>query len=189
MITDPITFNNQTEKYGDEWGPCFIGTFRDRVREYNPKELHDLNMLNLGYFNLNPWKALRLLADHKIFDDAAVKKLCESSRYKCPITDNTYYALLPLAIFSDDLDKYFNEGFKPWYYEMAVDKSWNCQNDNSHLTYNAWRIYSAVHHCILGPGYTECTLPSDGSADHEIVMLDLSNGDKTVAVARTWYNK
>lgn len=184
--TTMITFNTQPTEYGDEWYPFFIGSFRDKIREYNQKEFHNINMLKLGYINYNPWSALFRTG---VFDVEAVTALRQSSAYECPLTYKGYFALLPLCIFSEDLDKYFPQEQKPWYYEMAVDKSWNCQDDNSHLFPDQFDLETALYHCILGPGYTSSTMPNDGSPGVELVVLDLSNGDKMVAAARSWYNK
>lgn len=181
-----INFIAPAKPYGDQWYPFYIGTFRDMIREYKEKEFHNQNMLNLCYINYNPWHAVIQLAKLGVFDRAAVDALRDSSEYECPLTNKQFHALMPVAIFGDNIEQYFPQEPKPWFYEMAVDKSWNVKNDHSHLNFD---VTSTIWRCILGPGYTYGTLPDDGSPDTFPVVLDLSNGDKMVAIANAWYNK
>ena len=48
---------------------------------------------------------------------------------------------------------------------------------------------SEVTTAILGHGYTDGTLPSDGFGHHELACLELENEDLVVGWLYVWFNK
>lgn len=190
-----ISFNIQPTKLEHDHGDYFIGHYDHMIKAYklaNIPQFKQFNMLKLAYIDINPWTALNHLAQQwKVFDCNSIKSLQDSCRYICPYTNNTHFALLPLAILTQDADAYFpKEHRKTWYYEMATDRTWNCKEDGSHLLPENWHVENdTILRCILGPGYTSMTLTNDGSPSLEAVSLDLSNGDTMLAITQVWHNK
>lgn len=169
--------------YGDLiYGPYGNVDYADYLRKYEQVELQDLNMLKLAYVKQDTWKALAELNMQQWW----LKKL---TMYTCSYTDYEHAALVPLAIFSNDLEKYFTHfDDKPWYQEIACDKTWNCGEDGAHLEkFGSRNALTEFQRVIIGPGYTYNI--NDGNSSVNPVVIDIDNGDKLGCATLVWHNK
>jgi hypothetical protein len=71
---------------------------------------------------------------------------------------------------------------------MACDPSWNkIEEFESNLKDDS--ELSDIDTAVIGPGYTSCCLPSDGSKSLLPFEATLSNGDLLIMVGYVWHNK
>lgn len=170
--------------YGDiVYGPYGNDNYADYIRKYDAEEVQELNMLKLTYIQQDTWKAIAAigLEDWNWFRDL--------TKYECSYTAYEHFALIPLAIFSEDVEKYFAHlSHKPWYFEMACDKTWNCGQSGAHLkNFGSRNALTEFQRVIIGPGYTFSI--NDGNSSVNPVMIDVDNGDKLGCAALVWHNK
>lgn len=110
--------------------------------------------------------------------------------YDCPfVSRNRYFWAIPILICAKD----------PTVYDYIPDH-WrdddflrNHSNIIEHLDSKEARYSNAklsdLQRAILGHGYTDSTLPTDGSNGIELAAVELSNGDKVIVAMWVWYNK
>ena len=138
-------------------------------------------------FSLNPWHALINAG----IDKEDVEKLKTLSTNYCPCTQSHYFSIVPIAILTDKATVYTSRGFVA-FKSAFEDAEWNREpwkpeSDNdprypeSHL--------GSIHRAMLGSGYNDCILPSDGSHNLEFFTIPLDNGDRIILVGWEWYNK
>jgi len=156
--------------------------YTDFIREYSYEDVKSKKVLLLDYFSPNTWKAIEKI---EILDKEDFSKLKDMSIYECPYTDREYTSLIPTMIWTEDIEKYFN-GKNYYFKDMACDDDWNKsqykeQIENINL--------SKIQKLMIGSGYTNCTLMSDGSTGLDKVFIDLDNGDILECVIYLWYNK
>lgn len=163
------------------------GDIDQYVRQFTPSEHKDKNLINLYWFSLNAWAAIQSLVDTGAIDQSVVKTLYKSSEYQDFYTNKTYHGFLPIGIYTNDVDRYFNSN-KPWFYENAVDREYNTEN-NKHINRKRLCSRSDIDICLMGPCYTDFFIASDGSYAIEPVIVDLSNNDCLVGLIYIWYNK
>ena len=156
--------------------------YTDLIREYNYEEVKSKKVLFLDYFSANTWKALEKI---ELFDDEDFLKLKEMSLYECPYTDREYTSLVPTMIWTDNPEKYF-EGKNYYFQDMACDDEWNKSQYSQQIEDVC---LSKIQKLMIGSGYTDCTLMTDGSTDLDKVFIDLDNGDILECVICVWYNK
>ena len=115
------------------------GNLSNLIREFSVESIVGKNVLSLGYISPNHWTALKRL---RYFNSSHLDQLMRASTYECPYTSRTYQSLIPIALFDDDVERYFHdpiwEDNKPWYYEMATDKSWNLRGHDPYSVYRDW---------------------------------------------------
>ncbi len=177
-----IKIKEQSITYEHPYGDL-ISNYENYIREFDYDEYQDLNILQLSYFDPNPWKAIS-----KIYhlNQSSFKKLLYKSNYECPYTDRKYSALVPVAIFSNEIEKYFEPNKYYWFKDMACDKEWNLKDINiASLDVEPTKFQQL----ILGSGYTIGTLISDGSNSILPVTVDLDNGDYLYCYSYIWHNK
>ena len=153
------------------------------VRKVDYKEkLGDYLWISL--FGNNPWNALERLGIES-------KELKETFKYKCPFSDNIYYHFTPVVLVLnngvDSYRKYYEEqnGIKdPLYTDYLFDTKWGRR-----LSMEVLPEATTIQMAMLGHGYTEGTLPSDGSGDFINVLIELDNGDFLFGHCWEWYNK
>jgi hypothetical protein len=165
--------------YGD-----LIGDYAQYIREFSKDDLKDLNILNLSYFSPNTWKAV---LNNPVFDNDVFQKIKKLTTYDCPYTNNHYTSLIPISIWSKNVEKYFSTENFHWFKEMACDKDWNLK-DIELSSFEQVEL-SDIHKLLLGSGYTSGTLMSDGSNSIVPVLIDLDNGDLMYAATFVWHNK
>jgi len=148
----------------------------------------------LGIFSSNPWNAMLGFG----IDKTSVENLKQWSRNYCPCSDMNYNSIVPVSILTSDADRYIGGDKAHWFYDLLSDGDWNryqnwgisnedSSKDKSRETPEDY--LSTVSRAILGSGYTECILPSDGGHDLIFAMIPLDNGDKIVTIGWEWYNK
>lgn len=117
-----------------------------------------------------------------------VKEWAAACVYQCPyIEGNRFFWMYPLAILTEDETRYgvdansrdFSK--RPWLVKVIkVDATdideYDCELHKDLLS-------------LMGHGYTDFTLPSDGSRSlvHGTVLLD--NGDRILVACWLWHNK
>lgn len=125
------------------------------------------NFLSTQAINNDPWETLTALSIN-------VAPLKKAFQYSCPYTRNTYYHFIPLAILlidGHDIDMY-RKGYESPSWDFAFNLKWSKQCCS-----------------MLGHGYTDGTLPSDGSGKHIKVLIELDNGDFLFGYCWLWFNK
>lgn len=113
-----------------------------------------------------------------------IKELKQKCMYECPFRKNTtFYGLVPFALKTNDAKQYRQNDLTHSFYDFVFDTKWQ----KNFLK----QIISASQICqsFLGHGYTNCTLPTDGSNKIVNVKLQLSNDDFILAHTWEWYNK
>lgn len=148
-------------------------------------------------FSYNPWAAL-VAAGIDIED---IQKLRDLSKNHCPCSTMDYNAIVPIAILTNDASVYTNAGRMPeMFHGLHEDGDWNRRSWTTNL-YEDGEIVGCEHNksidyhlsdverAMLGSGYTEMILPSDGSHGLIFATIPLDNGDKIVVIGWEWYNK
>lgn len=176
-------------RYEHPYGDIIYGSggLDQFFREFNVKDITDKNVLLLGYVNPNHWMAL---ANLNYFDKAQVKQFYERTLYTCPYTDKKYTSLIPLAIFDHNIEQYFGDT-KPWYQEMACDKSWNLTGPDPYSEFEAVED-NMSNMCVVmqGTGYTHSCIQSDGSWSRVPVLVDITpTGGVLYGSMLVWHNK
>lgn len=124
------------------------------------------------------------LTEAKLFiDNKQIDLILKNYKYICPFRKIKYYGLLPLGIFTTDKYKYekiINDE-KYLYKYLYTD----ILNSIEELNY----FVSSIDKTYLGHGYTECTLPSDGSLEWKYYIAELENGDELLVTTFEWFNK
>lgn len=155
-----------------------------------------MNPMPIGAFSLNPWKAL-INAGIDRLDIHDLKKW--STNY-CPCSLSEYHAIVPINILTSDASRYLGpkENNTKWFYDMYNDGNWNRhmnwqidnENENSEIPKPKIDYHmDSVDRAILGSGYNEGIIPSDGCHSFIFATIPLSNGDKVVVISWEWYNK
>jgi hypothetical protein len=150
------------------------------VREVKGSEIVG-NFLSAQGIEVNPWESIEAMG-------ISTKLLKEAFQYTCPYTENTYYHFIPLAILlidGHDINMYRKPPYNSPSMDYAFDLEWN--KERCH-TFDDFSM-SSVAESMLGHGYTDGTLPSDGSGEHIRVLIELANGDFLFGYCWQWYNK
>jgi hypothetical protein len=161
--------NNQS--YSPDNGDILYGS-RYVLNEVKIEDAEHMDRLPICFYNTgNPWislpKRLGIDADE-------LKKAVE---YDCPYTKNKYYWILPTyLVLTSNTVKYYNG--KPDDFEFDID--WWKRSDIKP---------NSIQLALLGHGYTNGTLPCDGSGAIKLVLVSLDNGDALLCYCWIWYNK
>lgn len=113
-------------------------------------------------------------------------------QYECPfIVGNRYLWFTPSFVFTDTPDKQeimhqFQKTLKDkkmygWFSDQikAIEEFDEYRNND---TFGSEGLY-------MGHGYTDCTLPYDGSNHKDVCMIRVDNGDILVGQTWVWFNK
>jgi len=138
----------------------------------------------LEYFYLDNIHELGWLA-LKLFVDEVPNQ--QNFMYECPYIGNRHFWLLPIAIMSDDIQKYKSKVSDCWFKEMVFD--FDFVSGNAPINEALEDGGSTLIKSFMGHGYTDGTLPNDGSGNRELITMKLDNGDYIVAISHIWYNK
>lgn len=141
-------------------------------------EGNNLNPIPLSEFKTNPFKYLAKLGiDASLFKDAAT--------YECPVLDIEYVSVVPIYLVTQDFSKYsIHDSYSESRRQMLNDASWN-----QHWFSEADHAKHRFADLLLGSGYTDGFLPSDGGNDYALASFKLSNGDYLIVKTFTWFNK
>lgn len=180
--------------YEHEYGDTDI--YGKHYKYLAPIDWADFDVLNPmpisdGYGS-NVWKLLI----HFGISMKDVKNLKKWSKNRCPCSEMTYNAIVPLVILTDDATKYLDIMFpdrKPIFYDMFIDANHNrnmnwCVDEYVNKRKPEYHMNN-VRRAMLGSGYNEGILPSDGSNSFDFAAIPLDNGDKIVVITWVWHNK
>jgi hypothetical protein len=121
----------------------------------------------------NAWKVLHNVGVTNAFD------VMQEATYRCPfIKDNKYFWFVPQLIITSDISKY--ENIQPHWRDTEFLITQGCLDKN-------WILQDPYN--MLGHGYTDFTLPTDGSSGRSIAIMELDDGDIVVVATQVWYNK
>lgn len=168
-----------------EWWTDYIAEFTEQDIENN--EVLPLNTRLMQ----NPWAIMKCMP----FDQENLRVMRKTAMYSCPFDEKfVFYGAIPLVVFSDNIDKYRTEYFSNEEYDIYFDSEWtkgmNCRVHDMHT--GAIRLdfpFSSCQRAYMGHGFTNCTLPSDGSNRIVSAKIELSNGDWLGIKTWLWFNK
>ena len=173
-----------------EIGDILFGA--EYVEEFKKSHLKNVDIIPLRYLNtLNPWKVLR---DFHIDPHPFQSEVS----YHCPLLKQEYYWIVPAYILTKDIVQYLEntsharlfEHDWDWLRKMGrenAEKDFlinNTQQFRDHILF-----MSRATNLLLGTGFTEMTLPTDGDGSVEEARIRLDNGDSIVVNLWFWYNK
>lgn len=135
--------------------------------------------LYLNAISRKIWETLETL-------DIKFKNFKKTVSYECPYTGYLHYHAIPLYLYSERVDEII-DGLKGFYYkDMYKDHKW--QVDCHFRDQKVYKM-NLIAKSFMGPGYTEGTLPSDGSGYQEDAIVALDNGEFLGFKVWVWYNK
>lgn len=153
---------------GDEW-------YSKIPEEYYKDQLY----YPLTAVAQNPWLALKKLGvEHEEF-----KKIVQ---YTCPYNGYTHFWSVPVLIFAKDV-KNWTARYKIFREEMYLDREW-MKNFFPPQVKDALP-FTKIQRALLGPGYTEMTIVTDGSGYLYDALVALDNGDNLGVKVWMWFNK
>jgi hypothetical protein len=128
----------------------------------------------------NPWTALKQLGvEHREF-----KKLVE---YICPYNEYVHFWSVPVLVFTSDVKNWtarYKTGVRE---DMYLDKEWMRKFFPPKV--KDALPFTKIQRALLGPGYTEMTIVSDGSGYLYDALVALDNGDFLGMKVWMWFNK
>lgn len=139
---------------------------------------HETDIIFFDTVHPNPFRALRYMGiDRKWFDGV---------RHKDPYTEQDVYGVVPVAVLTDDPEKYRKSltGNIP-FVDLALDSDF-CKGQRSE---DEHFVLSDIKRLFLGSGYTYGCSIFDGGGHLESAKLKLSNGDWLYVWFWEWYNK
>ena len=142
------------------------------VGKVEKDEINSIVMLSA--YKTDTWKALPIFGiDHKEFK--------RKMTYECPFRNIPYYWFFPTFIICHDANLY--KGL------IQNESKFGFASDTDFWLYMhkcCEKEPNQVEQSFLGHGFTNCTLPSDGSNRIEHVYVNLSNGDKLAGYIWIW---
>jgi hypothetical protein len=114
----------------------------------------------------------------------------EDFRYDCPWTDNTYWHFVPWVLLAKD-PSVFKQPSGSWG-ELAFDCDWirsMWMKGFKDLKDPQVLEPDRVARSMLGHGYTNWTLPSDGSVRYIVACLGLNDDSLIAGWLNLWFNK
>lgn len=176
---------------------AIYGKHHEYMEKIDMGLFRNMNPMPIGGFSDNPWKALHNTG----IDRGDIDRLIGWSKNYCPCSCMEYYAIVPIVILTSDATRYLGsekDKSKCMFYDMYNDADWNRHMDwqidnndeNSEIPEpNVDHQMSSVHRAMLGSGYNDGILPSDGGHSLIFATIPLDNGDKIVIIGWEWYNK
>ena len=137
------------------------------------------------------WGALRLLLPEDSVNVAAMKGGCV---YDDVVTGHRAMGLVPLYLLTTNVDAYAHDkGFSMNRLRSVADRQDDVEDyfdgHKKHRAYLEELALSRIEQVLLGSGYTDFTLPSDGSVGVSWQFVALSNGDVLLLAGLEWFNK
>jgi len=105
--------------------------------------------------------------------------------YACPWSGKRYYWMFPLGVVTDAAGVGRYGDCPPWRCR-AILREEDIEDDTEGIDPND---FGGVVSAMLGHGYTEGTLPSDGCCGQMLATVPLDNGDEILVVCWVWFNK
>ena len=174
LVVKPL--HKETKEKFDDIGDLLFGeTLIVKVPEINKER--DKFLMLMSYFRPIPWQTLRCFG-------VDVEELTALLEYSCPFTENKYYWFVPTCILvrSKVGTRAYRQGmFKESVYDYLFDLE-SYSDDNTFSL-------SQVQVALLGHGYTDGTLPHDGSCYKKQAAIALDNGDYLLGWSWVWFNK
>ena len=128
----------------------------------------------------NPWEALVKLGVNCF-------EFKEQVQYECPFNKYIHYWTIPVFIFTDDIKFWINKCNimhpKDFFLDTILVRKFYPTKVNDKLP------FTKIQRALLGPGYTEGTLPSDGDCYLYDALVALDNGDFLGSKVWMWFNK
>jgi len=105
--------------------------------------------------------------------------------YDCPWSGNRYYWMFPLGIITT------TGGIERYGRNLIGDSPWRCRvisrsGDVGNVDPSE---FDGIVNAMLGHGYTEGTLPSDGCGEKVLATVPLDNGDEILVACWVWFNR
>lgn len=146
------------------------------------------NSLDLGYLSIKPLERLK-----NIVSDEFLDKLYKAAQYTCPFNGYRHHCIVPVSILTDNPLYYIKKHHvivddstrTPWYTDMACDPTWNKDEEITETD----QYLSSVILCAMGSGYTQTFYPNDGHFSHDVLGIEIDNGDILLFLVMKWYNK
>jgi len=174
-----ITLEKAERPYDPEYGDlvCLWDNKDANLYLETPTDPPENEVLPLAVLHPNPWDAL-------VYLDIDAKQIMVN--YLCPYTKYASWAVVPVALCSEDLHGKYKERIEKrfgrqdywldheYHKEMWGDKRWQP---------------SEIHRLMLGSGYTSGTRINDGSRSVDATRVWLSNGDYLWVYLNVWHNK
>lgn len=179
-----------THPYGDF---IYGNGIQEYLRKYKRKDIEGKNILYLQYFYANPWTVVtdcEVTPDCEVFDTEHFNMLREMGAYRCEYTERDYDSFMPVCIFSDDVEKYIPNK-NVWWYDMATDKSWNLSGNDPYLDFDEPNdcIMTPLMTIMMGSGYADNFVMSDGSFSYVPVLMDIEGTDDVIyGISLCWHN-
>lgn len=127
----------------------------------------------------NPWEALKKLGiEHEDFK--------EKIKYTCPYNEYVHFWCVPILIFTKDV-KNWTSRCKIYREEMYLDHEWMKRIFPTKVKDSL--PFTKIQRALLGPGYTEMTIVTDGSGYLYDALVALDNGDSLGVKVWMWFNK
>jgi len=127
----------------------------------------------------NPWEALEKLGvDHAEFK--------EKIKYICPYNKYVHFWCVPVLIFTKDV-KNWTVRYKIFREDMYLDPKW-MRNFFPPKVKDALP-FTKIQRALLGPGYTDMTIVSDGNGYLYDALVSLDNEDFLGVKVWMWFNK
>lgn len=150
------------------------------------KLLQKCNMVALTHFALNPFNALENMG---VDTGTLLKFMRDVTYHSDPFAPHrAAFGVVPEVLLTQDVEVYDLKTVT--YKEMLKDTDWN--RKFSYEDYAKGDDVSRPQQwarALMGSGYTEGTLPSDGHGQIEYGYVGLSNGDALRCYVWEWYNK
>jgi len=127
----------------------------------------------------NPWAALEKLGvDHKHFK--------KEVQYTCPYNGYIHFWSVPILVFTNDV-KLWTVRYKVFREEMYLDHAM-MKNFFPPKVKDALP-FTKIQRSLLGPGYTDMTIVTDGNGYLYDALVALDNGDSLGVKVWMWFNK
>ena len=159
--------------------------------EFKKEDLEGVDIIPLRSMNLlSPWKALRQFH----VDPSPFQAHVE---YSCPLLNQHYYWAVPSYILTKDMAQYLKDTQHgklydydwDWLRKMGREGSEKYPLDQDQQFEKHILFMSRATNLLLGTGFTEGTLPTDGHGRIHEAKVNLDNGDVIVVNLWFWYNK
>lgn len=185
----PFKIKKQDTAITHEYGDYAVYGDPDKnffLRTFDENDIKGKNILSLDYFNPNHWNALIKMPT---MDGDQLSEIASLSVYSCDYTFRDYVSIIPLCIFSDDVEKYFGD-HRPYYFDVATDKRWNMQGDDYSVFAKINVHMGHMDTIILGTGFGEGVSVDDGSFSYTPALMDVEGTDDVILCATLcWHNK
>ncbi len=164
-----------------------LDTIISMVRQGN----EPMKAVDLSALGAQTWKVLLEMLSPGT-GPMALADMKNSALYTCHYTGQKMCSLLPLYLVTLSWEQYVRPGTRGLDRDSLQYASSELEDGIPFGTNDQFgdRIgVSRINQCLLGTGYTQATLPSDGDAVIEWQFAELTNGDILMLAGYEWFNK